>query len=88
MIVQNILVYVIKSTNTWNSLESSTGCWQGHKDQSFRDWRGSVLKKKEKNMKRGLRKFSSKHGCLSLSQTTNFRLFQTGRVCKRQFHIW
>ena len=24
---------------------------------------------------------------LSLSQTTNFRLFQTGRVCRRQFQI-
>ena len=25
---------------------------------------------------------------LTLSQTTNFRLFQTQRVCKRQFQIW
>ena len=24
---------------------------------------------------------------LTLSQTTNFRLFQAGRVCRRQFHI-
>ena len=24
---------------------------------------------------------------LILSQTTNFRLFQTERVCRRQFHI-
>ena len=26
--------------------------------------------------------------CLTLSQTTNFSLFQTERVCRRQFHIW
>ena len=25
---------------------------------------------------------------LTLSQTTNFRLFQTVRGCRRQFHIW
>ena len=25
---------------------------------------------------------------LTLSQTTNFRLFQTERVCRRQFQIW
>ena len=25
---------------------------------------------------------------LTLSQTTNFRLFQTERVCRGQFHIW
>ena len=25
---------------------------------------------------------------LTLSQTTNFRLFQTGRVCRRQFQVW
>ena len=25
---------------------------------------------------------------LTLSQTTNFRLFQTGGVCRRQFQIW
>ena len=25
---------------------------------------------------------------LSLSQTTNLRLFQTERVCRRQFQIW
>ena len=27
------------------------------------------------------------HNILTLSQTTNFRLFQTQRVCRRQFHI-
>ena len=27
-------------------------------------------------------------GTLTLSQTTNFRLFQTERVCRRQFQIW
>ena len=26
--------------------------------------------------------------CLTFSQMTNFRLFQTGRVCKQQFQIW
>ena len=26
--------------------------------------------------------------CLTLSQTTNFRLFQTETVCRRQFQIW
>ena len=26
--------------------------------------------------------------CLTLSETTNFRLFQTQRVCKRQFQNW
>ena len=26
--------------------------------------------------------------CLTLSQTTNFRLFQTKRACRRQFQVW
>ena len=27
-------------------------------------------------------------GILTLSQTTNFKLFQIERVCRRQFQIW
>ena len=26
--------------------------------------------------------------CLTLSQTTNFRLFQTERLCRRHFQVW
>ena len=28
------------------------------------------------------------HDFLTLSQTTNFGVFQTERVCRRQFQIW
>ena len=35
-----------------------------------------------------LKVFVEKECCLTHYQTTNFRLFQTERVCRRQFQIW